>query len=323
MFSLYDEAEKISVFGLEVYRFGFFVMLGMALAAGMIAFLSWARRARKGTGPLLLFSSILLGALFSRLFFCVMSVEDFGALLPLRDWFRITGGGWSMTGLIAGVMLAAWLTARITRQKAGLLLDIASCALLPLIVMERVGEGSVPEFDYSRRLTTTFLNDTFLTFSDYDGFYLATWKLAAIVTAILIPILICDLTRSRKDGDTCLLFLLLFGGCSVLLESLRYDHFLTVHSFVGLQHVSAAVMIAIGVFVLAGRAGKRHRALAVAAIVSVLAMVGIAVGLEFALARTSFSKVLIYAAYILTVAVPVALGLALRRAVSAKAYPAG
>ena len=232
--------------------------------------------------------------------------------MPPASWFRVTGGGWSMMGLVGGVMLAACLAARITRQKAGLLLDIAACALPAFMALERLGEGCVEEFDYSRRLTSSFLNGTFLTFSDYDGFYLATWRLAAIVTAVLLPLLIWDLTRSRKHGNTCLLFLLLFGSCSIILESLRYDRFLSI-TFVGLQHVLAAVIMGIGVFVLAARAGKRQKTLAVSAVISVFLAAGLAVGLEFALDRTTWNKLLIYALYVLVISVPVTLGLRLRK----------
>ena len=72
---LYEEAEKISLMGLEVYRFGFFVALGMLAALGVIAFLSWARRTKKGTAPLLMALSVALGAVFSRLFFCLLTQE--------------------------------------------------------------------------------------------------------------------------------------------------------------------------------------------------------------------------------------------------------
>ncbi len=171
-----------------------------------------------------------------------------------------------MMGLVGGVMLAARITAAATRQKAGMTADIAACALPAFMLIERLGEGGVPEFDYSRRLSTSLLDGTFLTFSDYDGTYLATWKAAALVMGILIPVLILDLTRSRKDGDTCLLFLLLFGGCSVLLESLRYDQFLTVHSFVGLQHVLAAVILAVGVYILCVRTTRKPIRLPAAAL---------------------------------------------------------
>ena len=315
---LYVEAEKISLLGMEAYRFGFFVMLGMLAAAAVIGFLSWAKRLRRGTGQVLMILSLVLGGACSRLFYCLLSFEERGTMLPFGYWFRFTGGGWSMMGLVAGVLSAAWLTAKITRQKSGQVMDIAACALPAFMVLERVGEECVPEFDYSRRLTTGLLDNTFLAFSDYDGAYLATNRLAAIVMAILIPILIFDLTRSRKDGDTCLLFLLLFGGCSILLESLRYDQFLTVHSFVGLQHVGAAIMLGIGIFILAGRADRRRKKLALTAAVSVFAMAGLCVGLEFALDRTTFSKLLIYIAYILLISAPVAMGIMLRKASSPK-----
>ena len=310
--SLYEDAAKISVFGLEMYRFGFFVMLGMIAAAGVFAFLSWARRAEKGTAPLQLLLSIALGAVCSRVLFCLLN-RELGALMPLSSWFRISGGGWSMMGLVAGVLLAALLTAKLTGQKTGLTVDMAACALPLFMALERFGEGCVPEFDYSRKLSTDFLNGTFLTFSDYDGYYLCTWKLAAIVMLILFPILIADLIRSRKDGDTGILFLLLFGSVSVILESLRYDRFLSV-SFVGLQQILAAVYMAAGLIVLARRAGRRQKALKNAALISVLAAAAIAIGLEFALDRTTISPILIYAVYILVMAVPVVLGLKLRGA---------
>ena len=310
--SLYEDAAKISVFGLEMYRFGFFVMLGMIAAAAVFAFLSWARRAEKGTAPLQLLLSIALGAVCSRVLFCLLN-RELGALMPLSSWFRISGGGWSMMGLVAGVLLAALLTAKLTGQKTGLTVDMAACALPLFMALERFGEGCVPEFDYSRKLSTDFLNGTFLTFSDYDGYYLCTWKLAAIVMLILFPILIADLIRSRKDGDTGILFLLLFGSVSVILESLRYDRFLSV-SFVGLQQILAAVYMAAGLIVLARRAGRRQKALKNAALISVLAAAAIAIGLEFALDRTTISPILIYAVYILVMTVPVVLGLKLRGA---------
>ena len=139
---LYEEAEKISLAGLEVYRFGFFVLLGMLAAAAGMGFLSWARRAKKGTAPLLLLTSLLLGGLFSRLFFCLLN-QELGVMMPFGSWFAVTGGGWSMMGLVGGVLLAAWITAKITRQKAGLTLDLAACALPLFMGLERLGEGGV------------------------------------------------------------------------------------------------------------------------------------------------------------------------------------
>ncbi len=309
--TLYEEAAKISLGGLEVYRFGFFVMLGMLGAAGVIGFLCWARRVRRGTGPLLVLLCVLMGGICSRLAFCLMN-QELGALMPPESWIRITGGGWSMMGLVGGVLLGAFAAARITRQKAGVTLDIAACALPVFMVLERLGEACVEDFDYSRRLSSTFLNGTILTFSDYDGYYLATWKLTAMVMAVLFPILIRDLIRSKKDGDTCLLFLMLFGSCSIILESLRYDRFLSI-TFVGLQHVMAAVYLAAGVVICALQAGRRWKKLRAAALISLPLMVGLAVGLEFALDRTTWNKLMVYVIYIAVAAAPAVMGIMLRR----------
>ena len=308
---LWEEAEKISVFGVEMYRFGFFAALGMAAAVAVMAMLSWLKRCEKGTAPLLSLMSLVMGALFSRLGFCLLN-QELGHMMPLRSWGMITGGGWSMVGVVGGTLLAAWTAALLTRQRKGKLLDMAACALPVFLALERIGEDRIPDFDYSRVLESTFLNDTFLTFSDYDGYYLATCRLAALLMPVIFLILIWDMIRNKRDGDTCLLFLLLFGAVTVLLESLRYDRFLSI-SFVGLEQILAAVMMFIAIAVLAKRGWKRCRGLALASLISVFAAVGIAVGLEFALDRTNMNKLLIYTIYVLVMFTPVVLSLLLRK----------
>jgi hypothetical protein len=105
-------------------------------------------------------------------------------------------------------------------------------------------------------------------------------------------------------------FLLLFGAASIITESLRYDFFLSV-SFVGLQQVAAALMLALGVILAIRRSKRPKSVLAVAAVVSLPLMVGIVLGLEFALDRTTWNKMLLYAIMILTVAAPAVMGLKL------------
>ncbi len=311
--NLWEEAEKISLLGIEMYKFGFFAALGMIAAAAVIGFLCYAKRCSRGTAPLLLCLSILLGGLCSRVVFCLLN-QELGFMMPVGSWITlVTGGGWSMIGLVGGVMLAAWITAKVTKQAAGVTLDIAACALPVFLALERIGEEFVSDFDYSRALESTFLNGTFLTFKDeYDAYYLATWRLAAIVMVILFIVLMIDLMHLKRDGNTCLMFLMIFGAASVLLESLRYDRFLSI-TFVGLQQVLSAVLLLIGVAAAAVRnrtVGTMTKALTIA---SVVLAAGIGVGLEFALDRTSFSKILIYITFILVLAVPVYLGMRLRR----------
>ena len=308
---LFEEAEKLDLFGIQVYRFGFFAALGMIVFAVTVGFLSWAKRCKKGTAPLTVLGSILLGGVFSRLGFCLLD-QELGSMLPLNSWLRITGGGWSMMPLIGGVLLAAWISAKIMKEKPAAVLDIAACGLPAFMAVERAGEHCIPDFDYSRPLESAFLNHTFLAYEEFGSFYLATFRLAAIVMAVLFAVLMADMIRSRRDGDTCLLFLVLFGAASVLLESLRYDSFLSLH-FIGLEHVLAAVILAFGVIGIVLRSGGRKRRFRTAAVVSVFSAVGVAVGIEFALDRTAVSRVLLYAVYLTVMAVPVSLALSVRR----------
>ena len=82
-------------------------------------------------------------------------------------------------------------------------------------------------------------------------------------------------------------------------------------SFVGLQQIAAAMTLGLGV-VLAVKYGNRPKSiLVVAALISLPVMVLAVIGLEFALDRTTWNKLLIYAGMIISVAVPAALGLRL------------
>ena len=70
-------------------------------------------------------------------------------------------------------------------------------------------------------------------------------------------------------------------------------------------------MLALGV-VLAVIRGKRPKsALSVASLISLPLMTGAVIGLEFALDRTTWNKLLIYVAMIIVVAIPAVLGMIL------------
>ena len=70
-------------------------------------------------------------------------------------------------------------------------------------------------------------------------------------------------------------------------------------------------MVAIGVILAARRSNRPKSVLAAAAIASLLLMVGAVIGLEFALDRTTWNKIVIYILMIITVGIPAGLGLKL------------
>ena len=122
--------------------------------------------------------------------------------------------------------------------------------------------------------------------------------------------LLFSLRKCSREGELTIRFLLLYGAAAIILESLRYDFFLSV-SFVGLQQVAAALMLMLGVILAVKRSNRPKSAPAVAAMVYLPVMIGAIVGLEFALDRTTWNKFLIYAGMVIIVSVPAALGLKL------------
>ena len=306
--NLLEEAVIIEVFGVKVYAFGLYVMLGTICSMITLGLLSKAFQLKPGTAPLVALLAMVVGIICSRLTFCLLN-QELGQMTPVSFWPQLAGGGWSMFGLIGGVFLGGWAASRIMKEKTAKALDILSVSLLPTVVAERIAENRIEDFDISRALDSPLLANSFLAVGE-DEPCLATYYVAAAAALVLFVILLFRISRQKAEGDTVIAFLLLFGAGAIVLESLRYDRFLSI-SFVGLQQILAAVMLAVGVVLAFVRGRKRKPRLAIAALFSVPLMIGIVLGLEFALDRTTWNKMLLYAIMILTVAAPALMGLRL------------
>ena len=298
---LIEEAVILELFGIRMYAFGAYVALGTLFAVIVLAMAGRTLSLKKGTVPLTACLTILCAFLGARVAFCLLN-RELGHSTPLFFWPQVNGGGWSMFGLIGGALTGGLISALMTKEKTGRVLDAVSLSLLPMIAAERIGENRIEDFDISRPLDSTFLNGTFLAVGE-DEPCLATYYVAAAVLAL-------RLNRKERKGNLTNAFLLLFGAASIVTESLRYDRYLSV-SFVGLQQIAAACMLALGVALAVKRSGRAKSALSIAAIVSIPVMVLIVIGLEFALDRTMWNKLLLYAGMIITVSIPVILGMKL------------
>ena len=308
--NLYEEAVIIEIFGLRVYAFGAYVALGALCAVIITVFLAKYYRLKAGSGVLTALLAGVFGLICSRLVFCLLN-QELGMMTPLHVWVQPMGGGWSMFGLTGGIFLGGWISSLILKEKTGTILDILSLAVLPLIAAERIGESRIEDFDVSRPLDSGFLKNSFLATGEGEP-VLATYYIAAGAAVIVFVALAFQLDRKKKAGNLAIAFLLLFGASAIITESLRYDRFLSI-SFVGLQQIAAALTLALGVILAVRRSNRPKSATAICALISLPLMVGIVIGLEFALDRTTWNKILIYAAMIVTVAIPATLGLKLLR----------
>lgn len=308
---MWEEAEKFSFLGAQVYSFGVYCALGAVLGL-LVLFLQLHReKFKKGTMPLCGLCMILGAFLGSRLLFCLLD-QSLGGMMPLKGFFMVTAGGYSMVGALLGGVLGAALSGKISGQKKMRLAELAIPSLLLFAACERLGEGTLAEFDVSRPLLGDLLKGSFLSVEgDYD-WYLATFLLESFAALILALVMMQDLGKKRRAGDSLLLFLILYGGVQTIMESLRYDRHMSF-SFVGAQHIAAIAMLGVAVIILACRNMKKKKGLALAGIISIPLVVGLGLGLEFAIDRTEVNRYLLYAAYILLVAAPMYLGIRLRK----------
>ena len=308
MIALRQDAERIYFLGVEVYAFGLYVCLGLALAMLVLGVLLRKRKWKSGTAALTGVLSIGVGFAVSRLFFGFMDAS-LTEIMPLWAMVRVNTGGYSMIGALLGACMGAVLTARLTRQSAPALLDLLAPALLLFIACERLGEGHIEEFGVSRKLTVDLPDNTFLV----QGGRLNTYLLESFTALVLAIVMLWDLRGNRRAGNTFLLFLILFGASQVLMESLRKDGHMTVKAFVRLEMIMSMMLLGSGIIALFIRNLKRYPALSWAALLTVLAAVGLGVLIEFKIDRSQISHYLLYLAFIAVLAVPVVLGLLLRK----------
>ena len=312
MITVWEEAAIVSLFGKDVYLWGLLCALGALGFMGILLLIKGNSKLTRDTRYITYFLSLVLGIVLSRVLYCTLD-RTLGSSIPFHAWFRLDAGGFSMFGALAGVTLAAFLSARFTKQSFGSVADVALPAFLAFVAFERVGEHWIPDFGISRQLETEWLANSILAVKgDYGVSYLATYFLEAAAAVILLIILLADLKRSTRDGNTALLFLLLFGAVQTLLESLRYDYHISI-SFVGLQQILSFVLIAVATIILARRNMKAQKRLSILALVLLPVIIGLCVLLEFGLDRTAINKFLLYGVFVLLLCVPVVLGLRLRK----------
>ncbi len=312
MFQVWEDAVGVSFVGAKVYAYGLAVALGCLGCMALLISLGRLKKLKPGTVPLTGVLSLVCGFVISRLLFCLLD-GALGSPLPLlaASW-RLSAGGYSMMGALIGACLGAWAAATIQKEEPARVLDCMAPSLMLLVLGARLGERYIEDFGISRVLVGDFFPHTFLAVQGAYDSYLATYLLEAATAVVLCLVLVLDIKKQRRAGNTFLLALLLFGATQVIWESLRFDQHMRI-SFVSLQQIMAMMLVAAALIVLARRRWQTRHALAVTALVMIPAAVGLGVALEFAIDRTTVSRYLLYAIFVLVMAAPVAVGCKLRK----------
>ncbi len=256
------------------------------------------------TGILYALTGIPLGIAGAKLFYALARFGFLHGIYGVEGLFRLRVGEFAFTGAILGVLGAAWLTARLTRQKARAVIDAVAPAGMLLIALARFSEYYT-DFGAGAYIYETALHFfPFAVPNVYGEWYAAIFMLEGLVAlAGFILLSAKKFPGHISKGDTALL---LFALTQVLLESLRSE---TIKwGFVRVQQLSS-VAIAAAILVKYGLRLKQNgyptkRLLVQAGVY--FACIVLCVGVEFALDKTEIPR---YISYLAMMAALSAMGL--------------
>lgn len=207
---------------------------------------------------------ILLSLVLARFFHWYCQTDSYESFRAAMTDF--SGGGFALMGAFLGCTLAACLTRILCLQRNLLeMLDALSLGGCAGIVVGRLSalfnatdRGQVLANFRSLPIASPVSNAV----SGAVEYRLATFALQSIAAFVLFVILAVLYLRGQKrgklrDGDTCLIFLMLYGCTQVVLDSTRYDSlFFRSNGFVSVVQVLGALGLALAVVVFARRMVK-------------------------------------------------------------------
>ena len=190
------------------------------------------------------------------------SYPDF--LSAMTDY---TSGGYALMGVFLGCFLVA-VVLRLLQVSLDLgeMLDCMSIAACAGIAVGRLNSlfNATDRGNILAHLTQLpFAYPVTNAVSGAQEYRLATFMIQAMVAFALLILLSLTYIRGNKkgnlpSGDTCYIFLLLYGASQVVLDSTRYDSmFFRSNGFVSVVQVLGALALALNVVVFSHRMVKR------------------------------------------------------------------
>lgn len=206
--------------------------------------------------------SIFFGLVISR-FVHWYSRTDFysGFLSAMTDY---TYGGYALIGVFAGCILTAALLRLLHLHRSiPCMLDCMCVAGAAGIAVGRLaslfnssGRGQIVQFFKSLPFVYPVTNAV----SGANEYRLATFMLQAMLALVLFVGLSVFYLKGKarlKDGDVCLIFLLIYGASQVVLDSTRYDSlFFRSNGFVSIVQVFSALALGLVIVLFSRRMVK-------------------------------------------------------------------
>ena len=269
-------------------------ILAAAIALGVFALNktvkpgAFARR----TVTLLAVLGVLLGALCARLYYHAANNMVYGMGFEGYMPLSLYPYEYAMCGALLGVLLAAVLTAKMTRQSALRLLDALAPAALLALCVARVGEH-FSDFGWGLAMENAGLQR--FPFAAQDMFGQWHWAVYMLEAAFaLILCLLVQRVRCGMPGDRFLTALLWWSASQILCESLRAE---TIRwGFVRVQQLQCAIFMLAVLIAFAVRAAHRgEKKKLPGAFAAFVLGVGVVVLMEYAIDKWDLAIALCYA----------------------------
>jgi len=291
---------------LTIYPFGVIMAVAVLIGVLMTAFAMRERKLKPETVSWFALLALPLCYVLARLGYCLSIVDlmigdqDFGLI------FRVWEGGFLLWGAIAGGLLAALWTGKITGQKGGSVADSAVLAACFLIIVGRIACGllfkdqgtgfDLPEWflpeeeDYAYRVSVWRLEDysfferfPFAVKNYYDEWCWAVFMLEAVWTVVIA--IVCGRTREEAPGGQAAKFVLMYACGQITLEAMLRGDVLHLPwlGFVRVNQVLSAIAVVAVACVSIHRLDKEERAhAALRCFPQVIAAMLIVAAMEFA-----------------------------------------
>lgn len=255
--------ERIAFISGNTFLYWNSVILALAGAVAVCIFL-WAYLGRNGkaaAGFAVLPLALVLSMVLSRFVHWYSRSDSYpGFLAAMTDY---STGGYALIGAFAGCALAAAIV-RLVKLSDNLpkMLDAMAVAGSAGIAVGRLASffGTTCRGGIVKGIT--FLPIVYPVTNAVSGvveYRLATFLFQSMVALCLFVGLAVFILRSRKikDGDICLLFLLIYGASQVMLDSTRYDSlFFRSNGFVSIVQVFSALSLGLTMVVFSVRMVK-------------------------------------------------------------------
>ena len=258
--------DKLAFISGETFIYWNSIFLTLAAAAAICFFLAFyiGKCGNAVAGFAMIPVSIVLSLIAGRFFHWYCRADSYDSFTAAMTDY--TSGGYALMGVFLGCFLAACLTRLLFLQRnLPEMLDCMSIAGCAGIAVGRLASffnssdrGQIVESVQSLPFVYPVTNAV----SGAQEYRLATFVIQAVVAAVLLIILAVFYIRGNKrdklrDGDTCLIFLLLYGASQVVLDSTRYDSlFFRSNGFVSVVQVLGALGLALSIILFSVRMVK-------------------------------------------------------------------